>query len=279
MAVQGAVRSNQFDEAHSLSGETLTPSSASLGASFGGPTTLADDQSSFTRLRSEESRALSVENSGQAHANSPSGLNSSSTRSPNSTSNVKSPIKHGTTESTTKESRRTFLTSYSSLQKGDPNPAHDFQVVIVERESSGESSAFSDEDGSVPGPGSLEKRNTAIKALGIFHEWDLETIQQDQQQLDWGTFGREQQVRGCAKYKSAWRRDMLLRNCKRQIQAKLRGNHYLPTSNFKANTLTQQMAIFFFYTRFSLPPQKPSWQYVLSLAVQLYGSAYHPPIY
>lgn len=214
----------QFEKAPSQSETTSTPRSPSRHAKLSCFKTPMTVRSLSTPLSSEQPRALSFESSTQAHGDYPRGLKALSKTLTDVAYDVRSPTKQRIAEPRTKELRRTSVTSYSSLKKGSGRkPAHDFEVVIVERESSGESSEDGDRNDLEFASGYPKEHSAAVKAVDIFREWKVESIAQEQQRLDWETYGKLEQASGSIRFKTAWTKDLLLRNCQRQIQAKLRG--------------------------------------------------------
>ena len=128
-----------------------------------------------------------------------------------------------TTERTTKETSKTSVKAYSSLREGrkggDQSPAHDFAVVIVERESSGESTdhGTNDECASIES----SKESIAAKAANIIRDWKMESNTLEQQRLELKAYAQREIDSGPACFRAAWKRDLLLRDCQNQIQAKL----------------------------------------------------------
>ena len=122
-----------------------------------------------------------------------------------------------------KGSSKTTIRTYSSLRKSrDKSPAHDFAVTVVERESSGESTDYgepmNDEGASIQSG----EHSIAAKAANIIRDWKIDSYAQEHQRLSWEAYGKHELENGPACYKTAWRKDLLLRDCQHQIQSKLR---------------------------------------------------------
>lgn len=126
-------------------------------------------------------------------------------------------------ESATKRSSRTSLRTYSSLKKDrSRSPEHDFAVVIVERESSGESTDYGEPKNDKGDFKQSSKHSIAAKAANIIRDWKIESNSEEQQRLDWEAYGKYELETGLACHRTAWRKDLLLRDCQQQIQTKLR---------------------------------------------------------
>lgn len=122
----------------------------------------------------------------------------------------------------TERSSRTSVSTYSNLKKVDSqSPTHDFAVVIVERESSGEtdySEPTNHEDASIQS----SEHSIAAKAANIIRDWNIESTSEEQQRLEWEVYGKGQLKTSPACHKAAWRKDLLVRDCQHQIRTKLR---------------------------------------------------------
>ncbi|KAI9877318.1 MAG: hypothetical protein M1830_004248 [Pleopsidium flavum] len=232
------IRTVQFKKALQQPQTTLTPRSPSRHAKSSCLRSLS------TPLSPDQPRDLGFESSTQAHADYPRGLQALSKTVPEVAYDVSLPAKQRISEQGPRGSRRTSVTSYSSLKKGRATKlAHDFEVVIVERESSGESSEYGDGNDLEFSSGCPKEHTAAVKAVNIFRKWKVESIAQEQQRLDRETYGKHEQASGSIRFKTAWTKDLLSRNCQRQIQAKLRDGHVLvlqklPPSVFKAKITT-----------------------------------------
>jgi len=125
-------------------------------------------------------------------------------------------------EPATERSSRTSVSTYSSLKRvSSRSPVHDFAVVIVERESSGEtdySGPTNHEDASIQS----SEHSIAAKAANLIRDWKIESNCEEQQRLEWEAYGKCQLKTGPACHRAAWRKDLLSRDCQHQIRTKLR---------------------------------------------------------
>lgn len=126
-------------------------------------------------------------------------------------------------EPATRRSSRTSVRTYSSLQKSrSRSPEHDFAVIIVERESSGECSDYGEPTNHKGAAIQSNKHSIATKAANIIRDWKVESNSEEQQRVEWEAYGKRESKTGSAFQRTAWRKDLLLRDCQHQIQTKLR---------------------------------------------------------
>lgn len=123
----------------------------------------------------------------------------------------------------TKGPSKTSVRTYSSLRGSeDKSPTHDFAVTIVERESSGESTDYgeptNDKGAFIPS----SKHSIAARAANVIRDWKIESNSEEQQRLDWEVYAKYELETGPACHRAAWRKDLLLRDCQREIQNQLR---------------------------------------------------------
>lgn len=123
----------------------------------------------------------------------------------------------------TKSPSKTSVRTYSSLRGSeDKSPTHDFAVTIVERESSGESTDYgeptNDKGAFIPS----SKHSIAARAANVIRDWKIESNSEEQQRLNWEAYAKYELETGPACHRAAWRKDLLLRDCQREIQNQLR---------------------------------------------------------
>ena len=119
--------------------------------------------------------------------------------------------------------RQSTVLRYSNLRKArGKSTVADFDVMIMERESS--TNSASARNSADPEPHTEPQLDTAAgKITGIFEDWSIETNVADVQRLEWEEWGECQ--RNDKRTGDVWKKDLLLRNVKKQIQAKLRGRY------------------------------------------------------
>lgn len=123
----------------------------------------------------------------------------------------------------TRRSSKTSVRTYSSLRKDRTrSPGHDFAVVILERESSGESTDCSEPPNYKGSSIQFSEHSIAAKAANIIRDWKIESNWEEQQRMGWEAYGKYQLETGPASHRIAWRKDLRLRDCQHQIQTKLR---------------------------------------------------------
>ena len=94
----------------------------------------------------------------------------------------------------------------------------DFDVVVTTRESS--TTVESARSSADPEP---QAGSAAAKIDGIFQDWIAEATIADVQRVEWKKWAESQRDEG--RSSNVWRNDLLLRNVKKQIQAKLQGRY------------------------------------------------------
>lgn len=123
----------------------------------------------------------------------------------------------------TKGPSKTSVRTYSSLRGSeDKSPTHDFAVTIVERESSGESTDYGEPTNEKGAFIPSSKHSIAAKAANVIRDWKIESNSEEQQRLKWEAYAKYELENGPACHRAAWRKDLLLRNCQREIQNQLR---------------------------------------------------------
>ncbi len=167
-------------------------------------------------------RSLSVENATPRRGTRSKSLNTRSRTPPETSQEVDFLPMLPPSGREIKGLRRTSLTKFSNLKTGKSDePVHDFDVVIVERESSGESSTYAESSNEEADSSKLSEQTIAGQAFKIVQEGKIEAIAQEQKRLDWEAYGQQQRENGPIRFRPAWTKDLLLRECKRQIQDKL----------------------------------------------------------